>query len=304
MIFFALNTVSVFADLPVENIDIPTTPQSINSQEKKEIEAEIEKINQAIQAGVKVGSKIKLNYKVFDNKKVSAAIKKWEQACKQSKKPENAKTLYVSLNNGQEICMIDTCVKGYTASYSKNRTTCEKEPEPTQQKTTSTTESTKSQSSNDSKKSMEDRLKDNQAELISDVNKETQSEQQTKQKSSKGQRTKEKDSKTATGTACKTTFGTGKYDANKKCIVDKCNDDKNYVLNTETNTCELKTTADIRNKNETNKQNRQNTKEEKAFLSDAEKLSKAFEAIIEKLKQDCEKDNGKIQDGECVKGTD
>lgn len=50
-----------------------------------------------------------------------------------------------------------------------------------------------------------------------------------------------------------------------------------------------------------NTESQTKSKQENAFLTDAQKLSKAFDAIVEKLKKECAKENGKIKNGECIK---
>ena len=85
-------------------------------------------------------------------------------------------------------------------------------------------------------------------------------------------------------------FGVGKYDENGKCKIEKCSDEKNYTLNTTKNKCELKTTANIREKSEARKEAKAQSAAEKKYESDINELIDAYNTVMKKFVSECTSD--------------
>ena len=87
-------------------------------------------------------------------------------------------------------------------------------------------------------------------------------------------------------------FGIGKYDETGKCKIEKCSDDKNYIVNTTKNKCELKITANNRAKSEARKAAKAQSAAEEKYESDIDELIDAYNTAMKKFVSKCTS-NGK-----------
>ena len=266
--------------------------------------AEIEKIIKAIEASaenINIGSSITIPSDLITNDKIDTAVSEWETACGNLSDKEKSVVSNDPTNKGGKTvftCLIQTCKQsGYEPSSDKKsciETAEEKQRKKEQELENQTEKCIGRDGTWDDKKGClcdGKKMKDDDSLCVPDKSKEackTATDADWKINKcvckDKNLAWSNQDLKCVKKSGeCKDSyFGRGEYDENGKCIITKCTDEKNYTLNESKNKCELKTTANIRDKNQQNKQ-------DKDFSSDVAKFISAFNYVVNTKKTEyCE----------------